>query len=78
MKIIRIDKWNIFEIFIQIYMYFSLHEEKNEKKKKKNIGHCESLFLNELVKLTQAQESPLSQMNEKSAEGWKLIFHLFY
>lgn len=77
MKIIRIDKWNIFEIFIQIYMYFSLHEEKNEKKKK-NIGHCESLFLNELVKLTQAQESPLSQMNEKSAEGWKLIFHLFY
>lgn len=75
MKIIRIDKWNIFEIFIQIYMYFSLHEEKNEKKKKRIL---ESLFLNELVKLTQAQESPLSQMNEKSAEGWKLIFHLFY
>lgn len=59
-------------------MYFSLYEEKNEKKKKKILDIVKACFLNELVKLTQAQESPLSQMNEKSAEGWKLIFHLFY
>lgn len=64
-------------IHSNIYICISVYTKRRMKKKKKKIlDIVKACFLNELVKLTQAQESPLSQM--KSAEGWKLIFHLFY